>query len=85
MVLAGSNIKTFSQRTSHIFCFAHLIHNGIGKLVTNFSGANELVAVVKASTVKNKTRKFLFNEIGQSPEPILTRWGKLVQSHIILQ
>ena len=36
---------------------------------------DELIARVKAATVKNRTRKALSDDIGLPPEPVVTRWG----------
>ena len=75
MKLAGKKCKPFFKNMSHIFCFAHLLHNVIGELVSHYKNTNFLIVSIKASVVKNNTRKTIFSDIGQSPEPILTRWG----------
>ena len=36
---------------------------------------DNLVARVKAATVKNKTRWSLFKDIGSPPEPVVMWWG----------
>lgn len=36
---------------------------------------DEVIARVKATTVKNPSRRSLFEEIGSPPEPVVTRWG----------
>ena len=36
---------------------------------------DQLIAKVKAVTIKNKTRQEKFSAIGCSPQPVPTRWG----------
>ena len=55
-------------------CMVHLIHNCAMKVRANFPAVDELIARVKALTVKNEARRILFNVIGQPPQPVITRW-----------
>ena len=41
----------------------------------HFAEVDNLIAAVKAATVKNKQRRRKFNEIGSPSQPVLTRWG----------
>ena len=54
---------------------AHLLHNCAEKVRSHFQQVDNLIAKVKAVTVKNKNRRNKFNEIGTPPQPVLTRWG----------
>ena len=45
------------------------------KCRSHFKDVDNLIACAKASTVKNKTRRQMFINIGSPPEPIVTRWG----------
>ena len=40
-----------------------------------FSDVDDLIATVKAATVRSKDRKELFASIGYPPQPVVTRWA----------
>ena len=80
MVKSGKLLIPFFPRMNHVFCTAHIIHNTIGKLVKKFFNTNFLLSSIKSAIVKNNTRKNLFTNIGQPPEPILTRWGSWLKA-----
>jgi hypothetical protein len=75
MQAAGKTLKQLYPRLFHVTCMAHLLHNCAMKVRAQFIAVDELIARVKAATVKNKTRKAFFAEIGSPPEPIVTRWA----------
>ena len=54
---------------------AHLLHNCAMKVRDNYPAVDELVARVKAVTIKKRSRRAFFNSIGQPPQPVVTRWG----------
>ena len=68
-------LKMLYPRLFHVTCLAHLLHNCAEKIRSKFEDVDELIAIVKAATVKNKNRRYKFNEIGSPPQPVLTRWG----------
>ena len=45
------------------------------KCAVLFADVDNLVARVKAATIKNKSRQAQFKHIGSPPEPVVTRWG----------
>jgi hypothetical protein len=45
------------------------------KVRASYCNVDQLIAQVKALTVKNKSRQRLFDAIGQPPTPTLTRWA----------
>ena len=45
------------------------------KIKSHFEDVDQLIAKVKAVTIKNKTRKAKFSAIGYPPQPVHTRWG----------
>ena len=59
---------------------AHMLHNCAEKVRSYFTEVDNLVARVKAATVKNKTRRSLFKDIGSPPEPVVTRWGTWLEA-----
>ena len=42
---------------------------------SHFEDVDQLIAKVKAVTIKNKTRQAKFSAIGHPPKPVPTRWG----------
>ena len=45
------------------------------KVRANYPAVDELVAKVKALTIKNRSRRVFFTSIGQPPQPVVTIWG----------
>ena len=45
------------------------------KIKSHFEDVDQLIAKVKAVTIKNKTRQAKFSAIGYPPQPVPTRWG----------
>ena len=45
------------------------------KIKSHFEDVDQLIAKVKAVTIKNKTRQAKFFVIGYSPHPVPPRWG----------
>ena len=45
------------------------------KIKSHFEDVDQLIAKVKAVTVKNKTRQAKFSAIGYPSQPVPTRWG----------
>ena len=51
------------------------LHNCAMKVRANNPAVDELVARVKAVTIKNRSRRVFFTSIGQPPQPVVTRCG----------
>ena len=75
MTTAGVLLKKLYPRLFQVTCMAYLLHNCAMKVRANYPAVDELVARVKAVTVKNRSRRVFFISIGQSPQPVVTRWG----------
>jgi len=75
MTACTNTLKTLFPQLFHITCLAHMLHNCAEKVRGHFAEVDNLIAAVKAVTVKNKQRRHKFNEIGSPPQPVLTRWG----------
>ena len=75
MTACTAAIKILYTRLFHITCLAHLLHNCAEKVRGHFPEVDNLIATVKAVTVKNKRRCSKFDVIGSPPQPVVTRWG----------
>ena len=75
MISAAKTLHLLYPRLFHITCLAHLLHNCAMKVRAHYVNVDNVIAHVKAITVKNKSRRRLFDAIGQPPSPILTRWA----------
>jgi len=74
MVATGNVLKSLYPKLFHVTCIVHLLHNCAMKVESHFHDVDQLIASIKAATVKNKSRQAQFAAIGYPPEPIVTRW-----------
>ena len=77
MSSAGKTLKELYPSLMHITCvalLAHLLHNCAMRV--HFKNIDEVIATIKAATIKNKDRKKDFHDAGQPfpPDPVITRW-----------
>ena len=72
MIAAGMTLKSLYPKLFHVTCAAHLLHNCALKIKSHFEDVDQLIAKVKAVTIKNKTRRAKFSAIGYPPQPVLT-------------
>ena len=56
-------------------CVAHLLHNCATKIKSHFEDKDQLIAKVKAVTIKNRTRQAKFSATGYPPQPVPAKWG----------
>ena len=75
MIAAGITLKSLYPKLFHVTCVAHLLHNCAMKIKSHFKDVDQLIAKVKAVTIKNKTRQAKFSAIGYPPQPVPTTWG----------
>ena len=56
----------------HVNCVAHLLHNCAMRI--HFKNIDEVIATIRAATIKNKDRKKDFHDTGlpSSPDPVIT-------------
>ena len=73
MIAAGITLKSLYPKLFHMTCVAHLSHNCAIKIKSHFEDVHQLIAEVKAVTIKNKTRQAKFSAIGYPPQPVPTR------------
>ena len=67
----------------HVNCVAHILHNCAMMLVrAHFKNFDEVIATIKAATIKNKDRKKGFHDAGLSSslDPVITRWATWVRA-----
>ena len=52
MIAAGITLKSLYPKLFHITCVAHLLHNCAIKIKSHFEDVDQLIAIVKAATIK---------------------------------
>ena len=80
MIAADITPKSLYLKLFHVTCVAHLLHNCAMKIKSHFEDVDQLIAKVKAITIKNKTRQAKFSAIGYPLQPVPTRWGSWLNS-----
>ena len=74
---AGKTLKVLYPSLMHITCVAHLLQNCAMRVRAHFKNIDEVIATIKAATIKNKDRKKDFYDAGlpSPPDPVITRWA----------
>ena len=77
MSSAGKALKELYPFLMHVTCVAYLLHNCAMRVRAHFKNIDEVIATIKAATIKNKDRKKDFHDAGlPSPfDPVITRWA----------
>ena len=77
MSLAGKTLKELYPSLMHVNCVARLLHNCAMRVRAHFKNIVEVIATIKAATIKNKDRKKDFYDSGMPshPDPVITRWA----------
>ena len=57
MSLAGKTLKKLYLFLMHVTCVSHLLHNYAMHVRAHFKNIDEIIAMIKAATIKNKDRK----------------------------
>ena len=60
MIAAGITLKSLYPKLFHVTGVAHLLHSCAMKIKSRFEDVDQLIAKVKAVTIKNKTRQAKF-------------------------
>ena len=63
MIAAGITLKFLYSKLFHVTCKAHLLQKCAMKMKCHFENVDQLIAKVKAVTIKNKTRQAKFSVI----------------------
>ena len=82
MSLAGKTLKELYSSLMHVTCVAHLLHNCAMCVHAHFKSIDEIIAMIKAATIKNTDRKKDFHDAGlPSPaDPVITRWATCLRA-----
>ena len=77
MSLAGKTLKDLYPSLMHVTYVAHLLHNCAMRVRAHFKNIDEIIATIKAATIKNKDCKKDSHDAGlpSPPEPVITRWA----------
>ena len=76
MFSTGKTLKELCPSLMHVTCVAHLQHNCAMRVRAHFLNIDEVIATIKAATIKNKDCKKDFHDAGlSSPNPVITRWA----------
>ena len=73
MTACTATLKVLYPRLFHVTCLAHMLRNCEEKVRSAFADVDNLVARVKAATIKNKSGQAQFKHIDSPPEPVVTR------------
>ena len=76
IIAAGIKLKSPYPNLFQVTCVAHLLHNCAMKIKSHFEDVDQLIAKVKAVTIKNKIRLAKFFAIGYRPQPVPIRMVK---------
>ena len=84
MSSAGKTLKELYPFFMHVTCVAHLLHNCAMRVRAHFKNIDEVIATIKAATIKNKDRKKDFHDAGlpSPPDPVITRWATWLRAAI---
>ena len=74
MIAAGITLKSPYYKQFHVTCVTHLLHNYAMNIKSHFEDVDQLIAKVKAVTIKDKTRQAKFSAIHYPPQLVPTRW-----------
>ena len=75
MIATGVTLNSLHPKLFHVTCVAHLLHNCAMKIKSHFEDVDQLIAKIKAVTIKTKTRQAKYSAIGYAPQPVSTRRG----------
>ena len=74
MIVAGTTLKSLYPKLFYVTCVTHLLHNCAKKIKFYFEDVDQLIAKVKAVTIRNISRQAKFSAIGYPPQLVPTRW-----------
>ena len=77
MSSAGKTLEELYPSLMHITCVAHLLHNCAMRVRAHLKNIDEVIASIKAATIKNKNRQKDFHDAGlpSPPDLVITRWA----------
>ena len=80
--LASKTLKKLYPTLMHVTCIAHFLHNCIMRVRAFFKNIHDVVATIRAATIKNNDLKNDFREAGlpSPPVPVITRWANWLRA-----
>ena len=77
MSWAGKTLKELYPSLRHVNCVARLLQTALCVCLLIVKSIDEVLATIKAATIKNKDRKIDFHDAGlpSPPDPLITRWA----------
>ena len=77
MSLAEKTLKKLYPSLMHVTCVAHLLHNCAMRVRAHFKNIDEVIATIKAATIKYNDCKKDFHDadLPSQPDPVITRWA----------
>lgn len=88
MVKAGKTIGALYSKMVHVTCLAHGVHRVAEEIRGQFTKVDKLISKVKQIFLKCPARVLFFKNrapnIPLPPEPIITRWGYMAKSCLVL-
>ena len=77
MSLAGKILKELYPSLMHVNCVVHLLYYCAKPVRAHFKNLDEVIATIKAATIKNKDREKKFHNAGlpSPPNSVITRWA----------
>ena len=82
--LGRIGLKELYSSLMHVTCVAHLLHNCAMR--AHFNNIDEIIATIKAATIKNKDCKKDFYDAGlpSPPDPVITRWATWLRARLTI-
>ena len=80
MIAADIMLKSLYPKLFHVTCVAHLSHSCAMKIKSLFEDVYQLIAKIKAVTIKNKSKQAKFSAICLPTSTCSYKMGKLVNA-----
>ena len=82
--LAGKTLKELYPSLMHVNCVAHLLHDCTRRVRAHLKNIDEVMATIKAATIKNKDRKKDFHDAGLPflPDHVITKWATWLRADL---
>ena len=87
MSLAGTLLEELYPTLMHVTCIAHVLRNWAMQICAFLKNVDDVVATIKAATIKNKDCKNDFREAGLPSPPfsVITRWATWLRAALYVK
>ena len=75
MYSAGKTLKELYPSLMHVTCVAHLLHHCAMRVRAHFKNIDEVIATIKAATIKDRKKDFHDTGLPSPPDLVITRWA----------